>query len=59
MRAPAAPGVMDNQTMIVTRQALTPAFWKTVFGQGKSGNTRVAKAVGKLDSVIFFDEVTG
>ena len=54
---PALPGVMDNQTMIDTKQALNLAFWETVFGNGRSNN-KVKKAVEKLDSVIAFDEVS-
>jgi hypothetical protein len=54
---PATPDVMDNQTMIETKHELNLAFWKTVFGNGQSNN-RVEKAVEKLDSVIFFDQVT-
>lgn len=54
---PALAGVMDNQMMIDTKHALNLAFWETVFGDGRS-NYRVEKAVGKLDSVIHFSEVT-
>ena len=54
---PSTPGVMDNQTMIDTKHTLNLAFWKTVFGEGQS-SSRVEKAVGELDSVIHFSQVT-
>ena len=58
---PATPGlgtVMDNQTMIETKQALNLGFWETVFGNGNSKTTKLEKAVEKLDSVTSFVKVT-
>lgn len=57
---PVTPGlgtVMDNQTMIDTKQALNLAFWETVFGNGQSNN-KVKNAIKKLDSVISFVEAS-